>query len=212
MLPTEKTTFRRKRRKEQRPREILKAALELFLAHGYSATRMDDVAASAGVTKGTLYLYFENKEQLFLSVIERNTKCRIDEALAIAKKHRGSMESLLRILLREWWDGVLSTPTGGLLKIVIGESANFPPVARFYLDSVIEPLKEILADVVRRGMANGEFIAVDADAASRVPLSTLLMLSLWSVAFDDGSNPDDLALAVETTVDIYLRGLKYDAS
>lgn len=208
MLPTEKTTSRWKRRKEDRPREILEAALKLFLARGYSATRLEDVAALAGVTKGTLYLYFENKGQLFLSVIERNTKCQVDGAIAIVRDHRGSMESLIRILLTTWWESVLSQTTGGLLKIVITESAKFPAIARFYFDSVIEPLQAILADVVQMGVASGEFRAIEAEAVSRVPLGNLLMLALWRVAFDGGNDPEDLAHAVETTLDVCLYGLK----
>lgn len=205
-------TSRWKRRKEERPGEILEAALELFLTRGYASTRLDDVAAAAGVTKGTLYLYFPNKERLFLSVIERNTQCHIESALAIVEAHRGSVESLIRILLKSWWDSVLSKTTGGLLKIVIGESANFPAIPGFYRDSVIEPLKGLLASVIRRGIDNGEFVPVDADAVSRVPLSNLLMLALWGVTFNLGGQADDLAQAVDTTLNLYLRGLKRETA
>ena len=183
----------------------------MFLARGYTATRLEDVAALAGVTKGTIYNYFENKGRLFLSVIEHNSKCQVDGAMAIAKNHRDSMEILIRVLLQTWWDSVLSKTTGGLLKIVISESARFPAIARFYLDSVIEPLQAILADVVSRGVASGEFRTLDVEAASRVPLDNLLMLALWRTTFDDGSNADNLTEAVETTLDIYLRGLKCNA-
>lgn len=208
MLHTEKPASRWQRRKEARPREILEAALQLFLARGYSATRLEDVAALAGITKGTLYLYFENKGQLFLSVIERNTQCQVGGAQAIVREHRGSMESLIRTLLMSWWDSVLSKTTGGLLKIVITESAKFPAIAGFYLDSVIEPLQAVLADVVRRGVASGEFRAVDADAVSRVPLGNLLMLALWRVSFDAGAKTEDFAEAVETTLDVLFGGLR----
>lgn len=205
--PALKTTLPRKRRKEERPGEILEAALKLFLARGYSATRLEDVAALAGVAKGTTYNYFENKGRLFLSVIERSTKCSVDGAMLIIKGHQGSMESLIRILLVTWWDSVLSKTTGGLLKIVISESTKFPAIAKFYLDSVIEPLQAILADVVRRGIASGEFREIDAEAMSRVALDNLLMLALRRVTFSNGSNAYDFAEAIETTLDVCLRGL-----
>jgi AcrR family transcriptional regulator len=208
MPPTSTSACRWKRRKEERPEEILEAALDLFLSRGYSATRLDDVAASAGVTKGTLYIYFENKEQLFLSVIERHTKWQIEGAQALVAQHRGSVESLVRTLLKAWWDSVLSKNTGGLLKIIIGESANFPTIVSAYQDNVLEPPKAILADVIRRGVESGEFVPVDAEAVSRVPLANLLMLALWRVTFNGGSNADDLTLAVDTMLDVYLRGLK----
>lgn len=205
--PAVKAPFPRKRRKEERPREILEAALKLFLARGYSATRLEDVAALAGVAKGTTYNYFENKGRLFLSVIERSTQCSVDGAMAIIKDHQGSMESLIRILLVTWWDSVLAKTTGGLLKIVISESTKFPAIARFYLDSVIEPLQAILADVVRRGVASGEFREVDAEAVSRVALDNLLMLALRRVTFSNGSKACDFAGAIETTLDVCLHGL-----
>lgn len=197
----------RKRRKADRPGEILEAALELFLARGYSATRLEDVAALAGVAKGTTYNYFENKGRLFLSVIERSTRCQVDGAMAIIENHQGSMASLIRILLVTWWDSVLSKTTGGLLKIVISESTKFPAIARLYLDSVIEPLQAILADVLGRGVASGEFREIDAEAVSRVALDNLLMLALWRVTFSNGSKAYDFAKVIDTTLDVFLGGL-----
>lgn len=204
MHPTEISTHCRKRRKQERPREILEAALSLFLARGFTATRLEDIADLAGVTKGTIYNYFENKGRLFLSVIEHNTQCQIDGAMAIVRSHQDSMESLIRNLLKTWWESVLSKTTGGLLKIVISESTKFPAIAKFYLDSVIEPLQALLADLVRRGIAGGEFREIDADAASRVPLDNLLMLAVSKVAF----NADGLAGRVDTTLDIFMYGLR----
>jgi len=119
------------------------------------------------------------------------------------------METLIRILLKTWWGSVLSKTTGSLLKIVISESTKFPAIAKFYLDSVIEPLQAILADVVRRGVASGEFREIDAEAASRVALDNLLMLALRRVTFSRGSNACDFAEAIDTTFDVYLRGLTH---
>lgn len=207
--PNKPTIPRWTRRKQDRPREILDAALALFLAHGYAATRLEDVAARAGITKGTLYLYFENKERLFLSAVECNTRCQLDGALAIVHEHQGSMESLIRILLTRWWDSVFSRTTGGLLKILISEAANFPGLERGYVEAVVEPLQAILTDVVHRGVERGEFRPLDARAVSRVPLANFMMLSLWRVAFGDSGGAKDPVLAVETTLDVYLRGLRH---
>jgi len=198
---------KRQRRKDERPGEILKAALELFLAHGYAATRLEDIATLACITKGSVYNYFPSKETLFIAVIENNTKCQVDSAVAIIKEHQGSMTSLIRILLTTWWDSVFSKTTGDLLKIIITESPNFPAIGRLYLDTVIEPLQAILIDVVRRGVASGEFRAIDADAVSRVPLGNLMMLALWRVSFAETSSTCDFAKDVSTTVDVYLHGL-----
>ena len=172
--PALKTPLPRKRRKEERPGEILEAALEQFLARGYSATRLGDVAALAGVAKGTTYNYFENKGRLFLSVIERNTQCQVDGAMAIVRDHQDSMESLIRVLLKR--GGIASFRNNRRpAQDRHSESTKFPAIAKFYLDSVIEPLQAILADVVRRGVASGEFREIDAEAVSRVALDNMLM-------------------------------------
>lgn len=204
------TASRWQRRKAQRPGEILEAALGLFLAHGYAATRLEDVAASAGVRKGSLYNYFENKQQLFLSVIEHYSECRVGEAMTAIEQHRGSMAALIRILLTAWCDSIFSKGTGSVLKIVIAESANFPAAARFYLDAVIAPLQAILADVVHRGIMDGEFRAIGANGMSQLPLANLLMLGLLGVAFNPGSDAEDQVRALQATLDVYLCGLKGD--
>jgi len=211
MSNRDQTACHRRRRKAERPLEIVEAALQLFLTHGYAATRLDDVAALARIGKGTLYLYFKSKEQLFLSVVEHSAKCQIERALTMITEHQGSTESLLRHLLTTWWDSILSQTTGGLLKIVIAESANFPTIAHFYLRAVVAPLKTALADAIRRGIARKEFRSMDADAVSRVPLSNLLMLALWKQTFENSDPSKDLPQALETTLDVCLFGLTRQA-
>jgi AcrR family transcriptional regulator len=93
----------RKRRKEARPGELLAAALDLFVARGYAATRLEDVAQQAGVSKGTLYLYFENKEALFKAVIREGILPVLAENEEIAARHEGSTFALLEKLLNNWW-------------------------------------------------------------------------------------------------------------
>lgn len=209
IIPLCKTLPRWRRRKGDRRQELLDAALTLFLSHGYSDTRMDDVALLAGVGKGTLYNYFENKETLFFSAIEHNTQCQVDGALAIIDSHRGSSESLIRILMTVWWDSVFSKTTGSLLKIVISESGTFPSIAKFYLDSVIKPLEEVLSGIVNRGSVSGEFLPTsNATAIAQIPLNNLMMLALWRLTFVDESRTENLAETVETVLDTVLRGIR----
>lgn len=182
--------------------------MQLFLVRGYSATRLEDIAGAAGVAKGTSYNYFENKGRLFLSVIEHNTQCQVDGAMAIVRDHQGSMASLVQVLLTTWWSSVLSKTTGGLLKVVISESTKFPAIASFYLDSVIKPLQEILTDVLRQGEVSGEFREIDAEAVSQALLDNLLMLAQRRVTFNGGTNVEDFSKAVEATFEIFLCGLR----
>ena len=97
-----KSKPRWERRKEARPQELLDAALELFVQRGYAATRLDDVAALAGVSKGTLYLYFDNKEELFKAVVRANLVSALAEAEEYVAKHAGSSAELLRGFILRW--------------------------------------------------------------------------------------------------------------
>lgn len=197
----------RKRRKEERPNEILDAALHIFLARGYSSTRMDDIAILAGVRKGTVYLYFKSKEILFLEVIKRNTIPHLELAYQIVKEYRGPVSALIQMLLTLWWEKVGATTTGEILKIIIGEARNFPSVAQFYLSNVIEPTWNILEALLQSGVESGEFREIDTELASRVLLKTLLILVLWRVTFAESA---DVALDAEfnLVLDSFLSGLR----
>ncbi len=127
------------RRKEARPAELVSAALELFVEKGYAGTRLDDVAGRAGVSKGTLYLYFENKEELFKAVVRENIVARISQSADEVLHFEGSSAELVRRLMATWWDEYGSSTAGGIGKLMMAESGNFPEIARFFLDEVIEP-------------------------------------------------------------------------
>ena len=168
----------RQRRKEARPQELLEAALSLFVEKGFAATRSEEVAAKAGVSKGTLYLYFPSKEELFKAVVREALASKIAEGNSELAKHQGSMADLLTWMLWTWWERLGLTPAGGIHKIMMSEARNFPELAAFYNDEVIEPSCELLAEVVRRGIASGEFREVDPDAAVMVLIGPMLHLVL----------------------------------
>jgi len=168
----------RQRRKEARPQELLEAALALFVEKGFAATRMEEVAAQAGVSKGTLYLYYPSKEELFKAVVRESIGTKIAEGVSELGKHQGSMAALLTWMLWSWWERMGLTPAGGIHKIMMSEARNFPELAAFYNDEVIEPSCELLAEVMRRGIASGEFRDVDPDAAVMVMIGPVLHLVL----------------------------------
>ena len=91
------------RRKDARPQELLAAALDLFVEKGYAATRLEDVARRAGVSKGTLYLYFENKEELVQAVVRDTIAPAIGVGQAIIAGFEGHSEDLLRNIMQTWW-------------------------------------------------------------------------------------------------------------
>lgn len=167
------------RRKQARPEEITAAALELFVERGYVATRLEDVAARAGVSKGTVYLYFANKEDLFKAVVREGLVSPITEIRDLIEQDAGSTFDLLALLVRGWWARIGSTPVSGIPKLVLAESGNFPELARFYLSEVVEPGQAVIAGLVRRGIARGEFIDIDPDDAARLIAAPLLLTALW---------------------------------
>lgn len=167
------------RRKGARPEEITAAALELFVERGFVGTRLEDVAARAGVSKGTLYLYFANKEELFKAVVREGLVSPIAEMRSMVGQFGGSSFELLRRLVRGWWERIGSTRLSGIPKLIIAEAGNFPEIARFYLAEVVEPGHATTVEIIRRGIARGEFREVDADDTARLIVAPLLLTALW---------------------------------
>lgn len=166
------------RRKESRPGELIAAALEVFVERGYAATRLEDVAQRAGVSKGTLYLYFANKEELFKAVVRENIVPQLERFRASLLGSEDAAASLLERFFRVWWAGFGSTRLSGIAKLVVAEAGNFPEVARFFFDEVIHPNHALLELILERGMARGEFCAVDAPATAHVWTAALVMKAI----------------------------------
>jgi AcrR family transcriptional regulator len=143
----------RRRRKEARPSELTAAALALFVEKGFAGTRLDDVAARAGVSKGTLYLYFESKEALFKAVIEEGMVAALAAAEQRLSDFHGSAAELLQQLLFGWWEQIGQTPMAGVSKLIACESSNFPEVAQYYHDRVLTRGRALAAHdaAARRG-------------------------------------------------------------
>src|SRR5262245_31423824 len=129
----------RRRRKEARPQELLDAALDLFVEKGFAATKIEDVAARAGVSKGTVYLYYPSKEELLKAVIRQNLSLSIARGGDLAASFPGSTAELLAALSQAWWSRVGETQASGIFKLIITEMRNFPEFASFYRAEVIEP-------------------------------------------------------------------------
>jgi len=143
------------RRKEARPSEILAAAMETFVEHGYAATKLEDVAKRAGVTKGTLYIYFESKEALFKAVVRESIVPILATAEQMAQDRSADPKLLLRRLMNDWWEAMGPSGLGGLPKLVMSEATNFPELAQFWYDEVVRRGRQVFAQVLRRGMEQG---------------------------------------------------------
>lgn len=168
-----------RRRNEALPAELTAAALALFGERGFAATRLDDVAARAGVSKGTVYLYFKNKEDLFKAVIREGILPVLDEGAALLAQHRGSSLELLRLMLERWWHSIGETELAGVPKLMVSEARNFPELANFYNEQVIGRGRQLLATVLQRGVDTGEFRKMDVESACDLVIAPLLMRAIW---------------------------------
>lgn len=166
----------RQRRKDARPHELLEAALTLFVEKGFAATRAEEVAQLAGVSKGTLYLYYPSKEELLKAVIAHYLSSRIADTAEEVRQIEGPMAPVLRGMLVPWWQQMHASPASGTFKLIISEVRNFPEIAEFYVREVIEPGHELVGTILQRGIASGEFRAVDVESTVHSLLLPMVML------------------------------------
>jgi len=206
----EAPSAKRERRKEARPGELLDAALDLFVEKGFAATRAEEVAARAGVSKGTLFLYFPSKEELFKAVVRENISGRFAEWNDEFEAFEGTAADMVRYCLKVWWERIGATRASGITKLMISEARNFPELAAFYQQEVIRPGTLLIRRILQRGMDSGEFRPLDLDYAvfSLVaPMIFLMMMkhSLGACAPQD--YPLDPERYVQSQCETLLMGL-----
>lgn len=198
----------RRRRKDARPAELVAAAIDLFVERGYAATRLDDVAARAGVSKGTLYLYFGSKEELFKAVIREGIVPALEHGESVVSNFEGSTTELLRWIIHGWWQLIGATRFGGIPKLMISEARNFPEVANFYHEAVIVRGRNLLGQVLKRGIESGEFRDLDIDVAIDVIFAPVLLLAIWRHSWSVCDAGHDPATYLDTHLGLLLDGLK----
>ncbi|RYX95168.1 MAG: TetR/AcrR family transcriptional regulator [Comamonadaceae bacterium] len=169
---------KRERRKEARPGELLDAALDLFVEKGFASTRVEEVAARAGVSKGTLFLYFPSKEELFKAVIRENISGRFAEWNAEFEAFPGTSAEMIAYCMKVWWERVGATKASGITKLIVSEGSNFPELATFYRQEVVEPGRSLIRRILRRGIDRGEFRQVDLDHAIFSIIAPMMFLIL----------------------------------
>ena len=196
------------RRKDARPGELAAAALDLFVERGFTATRLDDVARRAGVSKGTLYLYFDSKEDLFKAVIREGYVTRITEFAEKMKEYQGSSAELVRVLVNTWWEQIGATKLAGITKLMMSEAGNFPDLANYYHDEVVVRGTGLFAAAIQRGIESGEFRPVSLDYVPRIACAPVIMLMLWRNSFDlCGTHQMDAKAFLDAHTDMLLHAL-----
>src|SRR6478736_6341132 len=171
------------RRKDARAPEILEAALAMFAQKGFAATRLDDVAAKAGITKGTIYLYFDSKQALFETLARQSIGVQIDQVTAQLAQFPGSSSDLLRFVLGTMGNFAITSDRVVLPRLVLAEAANFPQLAEFWRREVVERGIALMSGIIQRGIARGEFRKIDLQHAARLCVAPLLVIVLWRTTF-----------------------------
>jgi TetR/AcrR family transcriptional regulator len=185
---------KRERRKEARPGELLDAALDLFVEKGFAATRSEEVAARAGVSKGTLFLYFPSKEELFKAVVRENISGRFTEWNQEFETFEGSSADMVRHCMTTWWERIGATRASGITKLMMSEARNFPELAAFYQQEVVRPGTDLIRRILQRGVASGEFRAtldIDYGVYSVVAPMMFLIMTKHSLG---ACLPEDYAI------------------
>jgi AcrR family transcriptional regulator len=203
----------RRRQKEARPQQLLDAALTLFVEKGFAATRAEEVAQRAGVSKGTLYLYYPSKEELLKAVIREHLSSRIAAGAAEAEKHRGAVAHLLREVFSRWCLEVFDGPTSGVFKLIITEVRNFPDLAGFYTREVVQPAEQLIARIVQRGIDSGEFDDLDVPGVVHSLILPMVMLCLHkhSLGACPAHHEDfDAHAFIRSHIDLVIRGLLHN--
>lgn len=203
-------SVKRERRKQARPGELLDAALDLFVEKGFAATRAEEVAARAGVSKGTLFLYFQSKEELFKAVIRENLSGHFKEWIEEFETFEGSTAEMVAYCMKVWWERVGNTRASGITKLMMSEATNFPELAAFYQQEVISPGQTLIRRILQRGIDRKEFKPMDLDYAvfGLIAPMIYLIISKHSAGIcmphDMASNPKKY---IDSQVSMILHGM-----
>jgi AcrR family transcriptional regulator len=197
----------RRRRKAERPKEILAAAFEEFSRNGYAATTLDQVAERAGVTKGTIYVYFENKEHLFISVVRELTKAALDTVHGLFERHEGSTAELLRAQFSFIYQHIVQDRRRReVVRMLIAEAPRFPALADRYYEEIHRPCQELLKKAIQRGIDRGEIRPSAIIDCPQVIIAPIALVDLWMIMYDN-RQPLDLKAYFEAHLELVLNGL-----
>lgn len=195
-------------RKVAGPEELLAAALRVFSERGFAASRLEDVAREAGISKAALYLYFESKQAIFEALVRSAVVPNVERLEAMVAAGQGSAADMLRHLVHAIARIVVDSDLSAFPKLIIAESSNFPDLAKLYRSAVIERVLGLIASIVRRGIAGGEFRPTDPDLAARLVIAPLLLSAIWKTCFARHDRKRfDPAPLLKLHVDTLVRGL-----
>lgn len=200
-------TGRREQQKEAKYQALIDAALAVFSRVGFAAAKMDQVAKEADVSKGTVYLYFESKEQLFEDMVKAKMTPMLDAFEATVARSDVSATDRLVAHLRHFYTKVLNSDRRQITRLIIAEGPNFPHLAEYYHTHILSRGQAMIRTIIEQGMASGEFRNSNRYGIEKNIVAGGLVAGIWKLVFDP-FEPIDLDAYFETHVDLILNGLK----
>lgn len=199
---------KRTRRKEARPAEIIEAAMHMFVEHGFAAAKLDDVAKRAGIVKGTLYRYYDTKEDLFRAVVQVAVSAHIQAIEQAAKAFRGSLVEIVPALLMRVAGQMSESHVPALARLVISESRSFPDLARIWHDNIVAKILTLLADLIAEAQERGEVRPGDPKAYAFSIIGPMVMALLFQEVLGTSSNlAPNLDILASQHAETMLRGI-----
>jgi AcrR family transcriptional regulator len=196
------------RRKEDRSGEILEAALACFAKNGFAATRMEDIARRAKIAKGTIYLYFENKEAVFKALARGSMGARLAAIQTFVAEYEGSAADLLRLVIASIGEFATTSDRVILPRLLLAEAGNFPELLKFWRQELVERGLGILQSVLRRGIDKGEFVDLPTEHLARLCIAPMLTVVIWRTTFAKfDKTPYDHDGLIGAHLQVLLRGI-----
>jgi len=196
------------RRAEDRPQEICAAALEVFAEKGFAAAKLEEIARRAGVSKGTLYLYFSDKEAIFREVVRSAIRPNIEYISSAVLGAQAPFADIVRAFLERFAENATKMPIGAVAKMVIGESRNFPELARVWHDEAASKAIGAIAELIERAQARGEVRPGDPRLYAFSLIGPMVLGALWQATLvPAGGKPIDLARLAKQHAEAALTGL-----
>jgi AcrR family transcriptional regulator len=202
----ETRTQKPKRRKAARPGEIIEAGLQEFALNGMAATRLEDIARRAGIAKGTIYRYFDSKEELFIAVVRSRIVLSLDQVEEMVRTFPGDTKHLLRLVLTEIYGKFVGSEISSIMRILIVEGKRFPSLVELYHREVISKGVAVLSLIISRGIERGEFHDGPAAREPRLIMAPTIMAVLWNLTFS-AQGPISIDTYLDAHIDMILYGL-----
>jgi AcrR family transcriptional regulator len=205
-MASNSTKPRYQRRKEDRPQEITEAAFEAFAEKGYAATRVEEVAKRAGVSKGLMYLYFKTKEELFKAVVKSVVVRRVDALIEAVETTELSSEEFIRGPLASFFRAIPASPVAIVIRLLISEGHRHPDLVSYYYDAVVRKGLAAISGFIERGVQRGEFRQTAIGDLPHLVLAPVMLSIVWRILFSEQALDTDRL--IDTQLDMLLTHIK----